>query len=127
MKRNFGGMTVLRLSIAGTVAGILNGLLGAGGGIVVVYTVSKFLPDVASDKNGAFSTALCVMLPISALSCAIYAFGGHMSLDGFGIFIIPAIVGGAVGGALLGKIRSLSLKKLFSALLVVSGVILMIR
>ena len=127
MKKTVTRHIALKLSLAGLLAGVLNGLLGAGGGIIIVFAVSRLLTDIDKDKNGAFAMALCVMLPVSALSCAIYAMRGHMSLDGFGVFILPAVIGGAVGGALLGRIRSDLLKKLFSALIVVSGIILIVR
>lgn len=116
-----------KLALAGLCAGVVNGLLGAGGGIVVVFAIAKLLPEIASDKNGAFATALCVMLPTSVLSTIIYSSRGHMSLDGFGIFILPAVIGGAVGGFLLGKLGSSILNRLFAALIVVSGIILIIR
>lgn len=127
MKRSIIGPAAWKLLLAGLLAGFLNGLLGSGGGIIIVFALSKVLSDTVTGKNGAFATALCVMLPISVLSCAIYAFRGHMSLDGFGIFIIPAVVGGALGGLLLGKLRSDLLKTLFSALIAVSGIILIMR
>lgn len=115
------------LALTGFLAGVVNGLLGAGGGIIIVFAISRLMPDVAKDKNGAFATALCVMLPVSALSAVIYASRGHMTLDGFGIFILPAVIGGAVGGFLLGKLRALLLRRLFAALVAVSGIILIIR
>ena len=117
----------LKLAAMGALAGVVNGLLGAGGGIITVIAVNKYLKDVADDKNGAFATALCVMLPISLLSCSLYAFKGHISLDGFGWFIPSALIGGALGGILLGRIRADWMKKIFSALVAISGVLLIIR
>lgn len=117
----------LKLLFTGLAAGFVNGLLGAGGGIIIVFALSRILPEMADDKNGAFAAALCVMLPISVLSCAVYASRGSMSAEGFGIFILPALIGGAVGGILLGRIYSVFLKKLFSALVAVSGIILIVR
>lgn len=117
----------LLLLLTGLAAGFVNGLLGAGGGIIIVFALSRIFPQMADDKNGAFAAALCVMLPISVLSCAVYASRGSMSSEGFGIFILPALIGGALGGILLGKINSAFLKKLFSALVAVSGIILIVR
>lgn len=118
---------IVGLALVGLCAGVVNGLLGAGGGIIIVFALSRLLPDVGRDTGEAFSTALCVMLPISALSCFIYSARGHVSLDGFGIFIIPAVVGGAVGGLLLQRLRVSLLKKLFATLTVISGMILIVR
>ncbi len=116
-----------KLALAGLIAGVVNGLLGAGGGIIVVFAVSRLLSDKLAGKNDVFSMALCVMLPVSLLSCAIYAFRGHMSMEGFGVFLIPAVVGGAVGGLLLGRLRAAFMRRLFATLVVVSGILLIVR
>lgn len=115
------------LALFGLLAGTVNGLLGAGGGIIIVFALNKILGDRALDKNGAFATALCIMLPISVLSVLIYSSRGHVSMDGFGVFIIPALLGGAVGGLLLGKLKTAFLKKLFAGLIIVSGILLIVR
>ncbi len=128
MKKIINGRTdVLKLLLVGLLAGAVNGLLGAGGGIIVVIGVSKIFGRHMSDKNDAFTMALCVMLPVSVLSCTIYALRGNMRLDGFGIFIIPALIGGAVGGFLLGRLRTRFVKRLFAGLVVISGVLLIVR
>ncbi len=116
----------LALLGVGLLSGFLNGLLGAGGGIIVVLAVNKLF-NVGEDKNAAFATALCVMLPVSLLSAAMYAARGSMNMTGFGVFIIPAILGGALGGFLLGKLRAVFVKRLFAALVVVSGILLIVR
>ena len=117
----------LALLLAGFAAGCANGLLGAGGGIIIVLAVSRLLSKRLQRKNDAFCIALCVMLPISALSFLIYALRGHISTDGFGIFILPAIAGGILGGFLLGRLGSSLVKKLFAALMVISGILLIVR
>ncbi len=111
---------------AGLAAGFLNGLLGAGGGIAVVLAVNKLFKE-GTDKNTAFATALCVMLPVSLLSVALYSARGSMNVSGFGVFILPAVLGGALGGLLLGRLKTVFLKKLFAALVVVSGILLIVR
>ena len=115
------------LPAVGFLAGLANGLLGAGGGIIIVYGMNSALEDDIIDRRDVFANALCVMLPISAVSCIMYAIRGNLTVSGIGIYSIPAILGGVVGGVLLSKIRLKSLKKLFAALVIYSGVILMIR
>ena len=118
---------MLKLLLVGIAAGTLNGLLGAGGGIIIVYAVTRLKLCTEGDKNGAFSTALCVMLPVSIVSCLIYILRGHISLQGFGVFVLPAVIGGALGGILLGRIKPDILKKAFAGLIVISGIILIMR
>ena len=117
----------IKLSLAGLLAGTVNGLLGAGGGIIIIYALNKIIGEKELDKNGAFATALCIMLPISVLSVLIYSSRGHISMEGFGVFLHPAVIGGALGGVLLGKLKTAFLKKLFAGLVIISGILLLVR
>ena len=129
MKRTFyrQAPTLAKLILVGFAAGIANGLLGAGGGTVIVFGISKVLGDALTDGNDVFATALCVMLPVSAVSCVIYAVREHITTQGFGAFALPAIIGGAVGGLLRGKLRASWVKKLFAVLVIISGILLIMR
>ena len=118
---------ILWLLLSGLGAGFVNGLLGAGGGIIVVFAMSKLLSEQITHKNDAFANALCVMLPISILSGIMYYSRGNISLDGFGIFIPGAVIGGLAGGLLIGKVGAVSLKRLFCGLIVLSGILLIVR
>ncbi|MBR6681305.1 MAG: sulfite exporter TauE/SafE family protein [Clostridia bacterium] len=117
----------LYLAVAGFIAGVVNGLLGAGGGILIISALSRIMKDELPEKKDVFVNSLCVMLPISALSCFLYALRGDLSTEGFGIFALPAIAGGIVGGLLIDKIRSGALKRLFAALVIISGVLLITK
>lgn len=111
----------------GFLAGTVNGLLGAGGGILIVYAMAYALRDKECDARDFYANALCVMLPISALSCVRYAMRGNLATEGMGRYVIPALFGGLVGGFLLGKIKVGALKRLFAALVIYSGIVLMLR
>ena len=115
------------LLAGGLAAGFVNGLLGAGGGIIVIYVLTKLLGDEITQRNAVFGNALCVMLPISVLTCVLYAARGYMSPEGFGVFAIPALLGGFLGGVLLGKLGTAFLKKSFAGLVIISGIIMMVR
>ena len=117
----------LFLAGAGLLAGFANGLLGAGGGIIAVFAFSHFLQGASVERRDLYANALCVMLPISAVSCVRYALAGHLVTDGFGVYVIPAVVGGLFGGLLLGRLGASTLKKLFALLVIWSGVLLIIR
>ena len=115
------------LIIAGLLCGTVNGLLGAGGGIVAVWSLRGALKDELSEERDVFANALCIMLPISAVSCISYAIRGNLSTGGIGLYIVPAIIGGVIGGVLLGRIKAHLLRRLFSILVVISGILLIIR
>lgn len=115
------------IPLTGVLAGFANGLLGAGGGVIVVYALSSAFGDELSDARDVFANALCVMLPISVVSCIGYAFMGEISTSGLGAFIIPAILGGVCGGLLLGRINAGFLKRLFALIVIYSGIMLIIK
>lgn len=125
--KNRGKSVAVYLCLTGLLAGFVNGLLGAGGGIPVVFALSAILREELSDRRELYANALCVMLPISAVSCVRYALAGNLRTDGFGVYVLPALLGGLVGGVLLGKIRGVWLSKLFGFLVVLSGVLLIVR
>lgn len=119
--------TILYLALTGLLAGFCNGLLGAGGGILIVFSLSRLLESDTVSAPDIFANALCVMIPISVVSCIRYAMVGNLSADGFGIYVLPAVTGGLLGAVLLGKMQSARLKKFFSALVIYSGVWLILR
>ena len=114
------------LVMGGIVSGFVNGLLGAGGGIIIVFVLSKLLKNHAEPRD-IFANALCVMLPLSAVSCVVYYLREQISFESFPSLTIPAIAGGIIGGILLGRIKTEALKKLFAVLVVISGIILVLK
>jgi uncharacterized membrane protein YfcA len=105
----------------GFLAGLLNGLLGAGGGIILVRGADKILPGEYQSSRDVFANALAVMLPISAVSAIAYVLRGSVHGLEFAPFILPAIIGGVGGGLLLAVIDTRFLRLIFSALVVWSG------
>ena len=120
-------LNIAVIIIFGVVSGFVNGLLGAGGGILVVYALNYALKGNDIDNRDIYANALCVMLPVSAVSCVRYAFLGNLHTEGFAVYAIPAIAGGIAGGFLLSKLKASFTKKLFAALVIWSGIILIIK
>ena len=126
IQKRTGKGAALYLCAAGLLAGFVNGLLGAGGGIPVVFALSGLFGEEC-DRRELYANALCVMLPISAVSCLRYALAGNLQTEGFGVYVLPAILGGVAGGILLGRFRGAWLSVLFGALVIVSGILLIVR
>lgn len=109
------------LAVSALAAGLVNGLLGAGGGIVVVWVLSRVLAHSLTDRRDAFANALTVMLPISAISAAMYGMRDAVDLRELDILILPAIAGGFIGALVLDKINTKWLRLLFAAIIIYSG------
>jgi uncharacterized membrane protein YfcA len=100
-------------------------LLGAGGGIIVTFFLTKKLNK---DGNTVFANAVATMLPISVLSFTLYLMNGYFSFDkGFLTLLAPAILGGLLGAFLLTKLKFRLLKIAFSLLVIVSGFMMITR
>ena len=114
------------LVVGGLFAGFVNGLLGAGGGIIIIYLLSALLRERASSRD-IFANSLCVMFPLSIVSCAVYFSRGGIDLSSIGVLLLPAILGGILGGFALSRVNTSLLKQIFSLLVIVSGVILALK
>ena len=122
---------IVWLSVAGVLAGFFNGLLGAGGGIILALTLTFLLPDDSESVRSVYSNALLVMLPLSALTLTRYISGGALMPEQMGgrtlSVMLGAMVGGVVGGILLGRLRGRWLKRIFACLTLVSGIMMLTR
>lgn len=120
-------------ALAGAGAGLLNGLLGAAGGILLVYVLPRLTPPTTLSPDGRpigeicerrdiLATALSVMLPVSAVSWFFYWLGGVRSTPSLlPALLLPAAAGGLLGALLLGRLPDRLLRRLFAALVVASG------
>lgn len=115
-------------ALFGALAGFINGLLGAGGGIVATYYLSRKLSNEQKRENGVFANAVATMLPVSVFSLALYRASGLFKFDAGFVELLPqALIGGAVGAFLLTKISFKLVKAIFSALVIVSGFMMIFR
>lgn len=104
------------LPFAGLAAGFANGLLGAGGGIILVFTLSALL-----EPRDVFANVIAATLPVTLLSALRYAAAGRLAADGFGRLLLPALIGGAAGAWLLDRINPRLTRSLFAVLILFSG------
>lgn len=123
--------SLLILALGGGLAGFCNGLLGAGGGIILVLTLNAVLPKNSEKARSVYANALCVMLPLSLFTLLRYAGNGVFSADFTGelepLYMLGAVAGGVLGGILLGKTRGAFLGRLFALLTLISGLLMITR
>lgn len=124
MKVHF--LQILPLFVIGLGAGFLNGLLGAGGGILIVFGLRRLLRGRLKDPRAIYPTAIAVMLPLSLLSVWQYARAGSLELSDLAWLILPAIAGGAIGALLLRRLSVKTMSRLFAAVVLISGLVLVL-
>ena len=103
--------------IAGGLAGIANGFFGGGGGSVLVPLLTGYC---GLDQRRAFATS--VILPLCALSSAIYFFRGGLDIAAALPYLIGGTVGGWAGGKWFKGMKMPWLKRAFGLLLIYGGV-----
>lgn len=113
------------LLFGGLATGLVNGLLGAGGGIVAVFVLVKALGPALTDRRDVFANAIAIILPLSTVSVISYAFSGAIPTAELGTMVLPAVLGGLLGGILLDRIDPLWIQLIFSAIVLYSGIAMM--
>ena len=115
------------LATASVISGFCNALIGAGGGIILSYALTRLAQDDFPDKRDVYVNAQAAMIPGCALSCLIYASRGSLNTTGFSIYAIPAAIGGIIGSILLSKIKNVWIAKLFALLVIWSGARMLLK
>lgn len=127
IKDEIGTHSRIMLMLTGIAAGFTNGLLGAGGGILIVFGMSSLLKNDPDGGRDVFANALAVMMPISVVSVISYLLSGRMLSESFNVYLIPTLLGGLVGGFLLDRLKLPLLKKMFAIIVIWSGIYMILR
>ena len=108
-----------KFAVTGGLAGLCNGLFGAGGGLFLVPLLTQW---AGLEQRKAFATSVAVILPLCALSAAIYLWRGGLDVA----VALPYLLGGAVGGWAGGRwcrgVKGPWLRRAFGLLLLYGGV-----
>lgn len=87
--------TKAKTAIAGAIAGTVNGLFGAGGGMLLVPLLTA-MTDL--EEEDVFPASVSIIFPICIVSLSIYATAGPLPwADAF-----PYLLGGLAGGFIAG-------------------------
>lgn len=107
------------LVLSGALVGLVNGFLGAGGGMLAV-PVLTFVAGL-SDKK-AHATAIALILPLCAVSALVYALNGAGEYMGDLPAVAGVFVGGIAGALLLKKASPDLLRELFYGVMMFAGI-----
>lgn len=108
----------LKKLLGGLVIGIVNGVFGAGGGIIAVPLLEKN----GLEAHRAHASSVAVILPLSVFSLILYLIGGRLHFSDGLPYILPGLVGALLGTAALKKISGKWLKRAFGALMIYAGI-----
>ena len=107
------------ITLSGLCAGAINGLFGAGGGMVLVPLLTK---SSQLEEREIFPASVCIILPVCVVSL-------FMSIPAEGIslsLLLPYLAGSAAGGLIAGllgkKVPTLWLHRLLGILILWGGI-----
>ncbi len=108
------------LALSAIFAGIINIIVGAGGGVLVILAMQFFMREI--DEKSVYAITNTAIMLLSLLSLFSYVESGQLQIAELSPFLIPALVGGSIGALLLGRIKTKHLRFIFAAITFYSGV-----
>ena len=106
-------------ALPGAVAGAVNGLFGAGGGMVLVPLLTK-MTDI--EEEGIFPASVSIILPICVVSLSFSAMHGVFAWKEALPYLIGSTFGGVLAGILGRKIPVKWLHRVLGILILWGGV-----
>ncbi|MCI8732901.1 MAG: sulfite exporter TauE/SafE family protein [Clostridia bacterium] len=113
----------LLISLAGIFIGIVNGIFGAGGGMLAVPALSYIF---GYDDRHSHATAIAVILPLCLVSTVVYALRGSFQWAVVLPTVIGVIIGGVLGAMLLKRLSNDIISFLFYGLMLFCGIKMLI-
>lgn len=110
---------ILGYILAGSIAGSVNGLLGAGGGMVLVPLLTLF---TNLEEEKVFPTSVSIILPICLVSLSVSPGLMNLPLKDAWPYLLAAIPGGILAGYLDKKIPVKWLHRALGILILWGGV-----
>ena len=128
MQKEKEGASVVRphpyaLPVLGLLSGLLNGLLGTGGGMLLSLGLRRLYPE-RMPENLAVSTAS--MLVFSIMSTILYLVQGHIGTGHILPTLLPAALGGALGALISPRLGRQGLDLLLALTLLYAGLTLVL-
>ncbi len=105
-------------AVCGIITGVLNGLFGAGGGVVGVILLEKFMK---MDAHASHSAIVAVILAITPVSVFFYLRNGVYDWNITWQAALGGVVGGVIGAKLLPKINEKWLHGIFGGFMIIAA------
>ena len=105
--------------LAGCGAGVVNGLFGAGGGMVLVPLLC-WLTELEDEE--IFPASVCIILPICLVTLTMTYQSGILNISTITTYMIASTIGGILAGIIGKKIPTTCLHKTLGLLILWGGI-----
>ena len=113
----------LKNGVQGIAVGLVNGVFGAGGGMLAVPLLKKS----GLDQKSAHANAVAVILPITVISAILYILKGKVALSDSLTYIPTGLIGAVIATFALKKISNKWLRRIFGGFMIYAGIRLLIK
>ena len=113
----------LKNGVQGIAVGLVNGVFGAGGGMLAVPLLKKS----GLDQKSAHANAVAVILPITVISAILYILKGKVALSDSLTYIPTGLIGAVIATFALKKISNKWLRRIFGVFMIYAGIRLLIK
>ncbi len=110
---------LIKIIFCSSLIGIINGLLGGGGGMLCVPALAK-LGNLTTKQ--AHATAVFVMLPISIISSIVYSVSVKVDIMQLFLITIGSLLGGVIGSKFLKNFKSVIIDYIFTFVILFAGI-----
>ena len=111
----------ITVGLISLIAGIFNGLIGAGGGVILSLGLTSVANEFIKEKKDVYFNSQAAMVLVSVVSYFIYARNGDVPSIPFIYILFPALIGGIAGGLLSSRISSKYIRIIFALIVIFSG------
>ncbi|MBQ9985138.1 MAG: sulfite exporter TauE/SafE family protein [Oscillospiraceae bacterium] len=109
----------MKYAVSGALAGVANGLFGAGGGM---FLVPLFCRWVKMEEKKAFATSLAVVMPLSVISAIVYFLKDGIDLKATFPFLAGGLLGGIIGGTVFKRMSAKLLRRALALFIIYGGI-----
>lgn len=102
----------------GVLSGLVNGLLGIGGGTILIPAMVFLLMERQHQAHG---TSLAIILPTALVSTFVYQSHGNLDIMLAAQVAVGGIIGGYLGAKFMNRIPPITLQKIFGVFMTLAG------
>lgn len=108
--------------VIGLISGLVNGLLGIGGGTILIPAMVFLLCERQHQAHG---TSLAIILPTALVSSVIYQSHGNLDIMIAIKVAASGMVGGYLGAKIMNRLPPVTLQKIFGVFMGIAGLRMM--